>query len=60
MSAEQISDVISAAIYGTMFINYFTGQAKPTQEQAQEIVDIVFRGILSDSERRRREVAERD
>lgn len=55
MSAEHISDVVSGAIYGTMFINYFTGQAKPSDEQAREIVDIVFRGILSESERLRRE-----
>jgi AcrR family transcriptional regulator len=52
MSAEHISDVVSGAIYGTMFFNYFTGQTKPPEDQAREIVDIVFHGILSDSERR--------
>jgi AcrR family transcriptional regulator len=57
MPAEQISDVVSGAIYGTMFINYFTGQSKPSEVQAREIVDIVFLGILSDSERRKREEA---
>jgi AcrR family transcriptional regulator len=51
MPAEQITDVIFGAIYGTMFINYFTGQSKPSDVQAQEIVDIVFRGILTESER---------
>jgi AcrR family transcriptional regulator len=56
MPVEQITDVISGAIYGTMFINYFTGQTKPSDLQAQEIVDVVFRGILSESERRRRDV----
>jgi AcrR family transcriptional regulator len=55
MSAEQISDVVSGAIYGTMFINYFTGQTKPSDIQAREIVDIVFRGILSDTERAKRD-----
>ncbi len=55
MPAEQISDVVSGAIYGTMFINYFTGQAKPSEAQSQEIVDIIYRGILSDSERQRRD-----
>ncbi len=53
MPTEQISDVISGAIYGTMFINYFTGQSKPSDQQALEIVDIVFRGILSDTEKQR-------
>ena len=56
MPVEQITDVVSGAIYGTMFINYFTGQTKPSDIQTQEIVDVVFRGILSESERRRREV----
>jgi AcrR family transcriptional regulator len=53
MPVEQITDVVSGAIYGTMFINYFTGQAKPSEIQAQEIVDVVFMGILSHAERRK-------
>jgi AcrR family transcriptional regulator len=53
MPVEQITEVISGAIYGTMFINYFTGQAKPSEVQAQEIVDVAFNGILTESERRR-------
>ena len=54
MPVEQITEVISGAIYGTMFINYFTGQAKPSEVQAREIVDVAFNGILTESERRRR------
>jgi hypothetical protein len=46
--------VISDLLYGTMFTNYFTGPRKPPQEQTQDIIDIVFRGILSDPERKRR------
>lgn len=53
MSAEHISDVISGAIYGTMFINYFTGQAKPSDVQAREILDIVYNGILTEPGRER-------
>ena len=45
---ERITDVVGNLIYGTMFTNYFTGQAKPVEQQAQEILDIVFRGILTD------------
>jgi AcrR family transcriptional regulator len=56
MPVEQITDVVSGAIYGTMFINYFTGQSKPSEVQAQEIVDVVFLGILSESERPRHAV----
>ena len=45
-------------MYGTMFTNYFVGQSKPTEVQAQEILDIVFHGILTRPERRRRGVEE--
>jgi len=51
--AQQVSDVIGNLIYGTMFTNYFAGPAKPVAQQARDILDVVFRGILSDSERRR-------
>jgi AcrR family transcriptional regulator len=51
---ERITDVMSDLLYGTMFTNYFTGQRKPLEAQAQDIIDIVFCGILSDPERRRR------
>jgi len=50
---EQISDVIGNLIYGTMFTNYFAGPAKPVADQARDILDVVFRGILSDEERGR-------
>jgi AcrR family transcriptional regulator len=53
MPAERISDVVSNLVYGTMFTNYFTGQRKSTVEQSQDILDVVFFGILSDRERRR-------
>jgi AcrR family transcriptional regulator len=51
---ERISDVMSNALYGTMFTNYFTGQRQSFEAQARDILDIVFHGILSDSERRQR------
>jgi AcrR family transcriptional regulator len=54
MSVERITDVIGDLLYGTMFTNYFAGQRKPVEGQAQDILDIVFHGILSESERRRR------
>jgi hypothetical protein len=50
---ERITDVISDLVYGTMFTNYFTGPRKSFEEQAQDILDIVFFGILSDRERQR-------
>ncbi len=50
---ESITDVIGNLIYGTMFTNYFAGQVKPVEQQAQDILEIVFRGILTDHERAR-------
>jgi len=57
MSVERISDVVGGVLYGTMFMNYFVGQAKSSAEQAEDILDVIFTGILSPSERRRREKA---
>lgn len=51
MPVERITDVLSDLVYGTMFTNYFTGRHKPVSEQAEAILDVVFRGILSDGER---------
>lgn len=53
MPVEQISDVISNLVYGTMFTNHFTGQPKSSELQAREILDVIDFGILSESERRR-------
>ncbi len=55
MPVERISDVLSNLVYGTMFTNYFTGQRNSSEEQSQDILDVVFLGILSDRERRRPE-----
>jgi AcrR family transcriptional regulator len=54
MPVERITDVMSAACYGTMFTNYFTGRQKTPEAQAEEILDVVFNGILSASERQHR------
>jgi len=53
MPVERISDVISGALYGTMFINYFIGQTKSSEAQTEDILDVVLNGILSPTERRR-------
>jgi AcrR family transcriptional regulator len=51
---DRILDVVGDLVYGTMFTNYFTRRHKSPQEQAQDIIDIVFHGILTDAERDRR------
>jgi AcrR family transcriptional regulator len=53
MPVEKITDVLSDLVYGTMFTNYFTGPRKPFDAQAQDILEVVFFGILSESERQR-------
>jgi AcrR family transcriptional regulator len=49
---ERIIAVLSDLVYGTMFSTYFAGSSKSHEEQARDILDIVFLGILSDRERR--------
>ncbi|MFO0909011.1 MAG: TetR/AcrR family transcriptional regulator [Isosphaeraceae bacterium] len=52
--AERITDVAGNLLYGTMFTNYSVGHSRPADEQARDIVDVLFLGLLSDSERRKR------
>ena len=52
MPVDRISDVMSSAVYGTMFTNFFAGHDKSPAQQAQDILDVVFHGILApDGER---------
>ena len=51
---DQLLDVIGDLLYGTMFTNYFSGRQVSPEEQARGILDILFRGILSDVGRQRR------
>jgi AcrR family transcriptional regulator len=54
MPVEQITDVVGNVLYGIMVTNFFNGQPKPSDVQAKEILDVIFRGILSESELKRR------
>ena len=53
MPVERITTVLSNVLYGIMVTNFFNGQPAPADVQAREILDIIFRGILTESERRR-------
>ncbi len=53
MPVDRIRDVMGQVLYGTVFTNYFAGQAKTPEAQAREIIDVVFHGILSEPERQR-------
>jgi AcrR family transcriptional regulator len=50
---DRITDVIGNLLYGTIFTNYFSGQAKSVDKQATDIIDLVFRGILTPVELKR-------
>ena len=51
MSPDRITDVVSDLTYGTMCANYFAHRDRAPAEQVEAILDIVWRGVLSDSER---------
>lgn len=53
MPVERITDVIGNLLYGTIFTNYFTGERQSVEKQARDILDVVFHGILSESERKK-------
>jgi AcrR family transcriptional regulator len=48
---ERITNVGGDLLYGTIFTNYFAGRRESLELQAQNIIDIMFFGILSDTER---------
>ena len=52
---ERVTDVIGDLLYGTMFTNYLAGRNRSPEEQAADLLDIAFRGIFSEWERRRRQ-----
>jgi AcrR family transcriptional regulator len=59
VDVDRINDVLSDLVYGTMFTNYFTGRRRSPADQANDILEIVFNGILSPAERDRRMAASR-
>ncbi|MGQ0636150.1 MAG: TetR/AcrR family transcriptional regulator [Planctomycetaceae bacterium] len=56
---ERLLDVLGDLVYGTMFTNYFVGRRQAYRAQAEGILDVVFHGILTEGERRRRASPER-
>jgi AcrR family transcriptional regulator len=44
---DRITDVISQLVYGTMFTNFFLRREKEAARQADDIIDVVFNGILT-------------
>jgi AcrR family transcriptional regulator len=48
---ERISDVVGDLLYGTMFVSYIAGRRRSRAQVADDIIDLIFNGILSDPER---------
>jgi AcrR family transcriptional regulator len=44
---DRITDTISGLVYGTMFSNFFLRREKAAAKQADDIIDVVFNGILT-------------
>lgn len=55
MPVDRILDVLGDLLYGTMFTNCFSGRQAPVDAQVENILDVVFHGILSEPARRRRQ-----
>ncbi|MBX9792410.1 MAG: TetR/AcrR family transcriptional regulator [Pirellulales bacterium] len=53
MPVDRILDVLGDLMYGTMFTNHFSQRQVSVESQAQDIIDVVFHGILSDQGRER-------
>ncbi len=51
LPAERILDTVGYLLYGTMFTNHFNGRTVSLEEQYISMLEIVFRGILSERER---------
>jgi AcrR family transcriptional regulator len=54
IGGEKIPTMISDLVYGTMFTNHLSGRPKSLREQAADIVDLLFLGLLTDRERNER------
>jgi AcrR family transcriptional regulator len=53
MPVDRITTVMSNVLYGIMVTNFFNGQPAPAEVQSREILDVIFAGVLSESERAR-------
>ena len=53
LPVDDLLDAMGNLLYGTIFTNYFAGRSVPLCQQYNALVEISFRGILSDVERQR-------
>ena len=60
LPVERITDTIGSLLYGAMFTNHFVGRTVSLDEQNSALLEIIFRGLLSDAERSRLNVPPAD
>jgi AcrR family transcriptional regulator len=51
---RRVTEVMGTLVHGTMMTNHLCGRHKSHEEQATDVLDVLFNGILTDAERRRR------
>lgn len=54
MPVDRITEVFNAALYGTIFTNYFEGRRPSPDGQAREILDVILHGIRAKAPRIRK------
>ena len=54
MPVERITSVFMDLAYGTIFTNYFSGRCRSPEDQTRDMLDIIFHGVLGESERTQR------
>jgi AcrR family transcriptional regulator len=53
MPAERFFSVIGDLLYGTILTNLLTGRCVKPDLQADDVLDVIFHGVLTDGERRK-------
>jgi len=53
LPVERLLDTIGCLVYGTMFTNHFAATSATLDEQHRAILEMIMRGMLSESERQR-------
>lgn len=51
LPVERITDFVSDVVYGTMFTNHFAGRKKSPAHQCEDVLDMLFRGLLNKNSR---------
>jgi AcrR family transcriptional regulator len=51
LPVERMMDTVGNLLYGTIFTNHFIGRSVSLEEQYTTILEIVFRGMMTDQER---------